>query len=58
MLQAEHQPVGIELELRHLARRQQPIVKLGQLLWQGERERRFAEIRDGDETMVAKYTTR
>jgi hypothetical protein len=37
----QHHPVGVELEMRHLARRQQAVVKFGRLLGQRELERRF-----------------
>src|SRR5262245_5663283 len=56
----QHYPIGIELEQRDLARREEAVVKLGRLCWQGERERRFAKSRDvaGDETVGRKMPSR
>jgi hypothetical protein len=37
----EHHPIGIEVELRDLARAQEPIVKVAWLVWYRERQGRF-----------------
>jgi hypothetical protein len=37
----QHHPIGIELELRNLARRQQPVVEVARLLGQCQRKRRL-----------------
>jgi hypothetical protein len=47
----QHHPVGVELELGHLAGGQKSIVEIACLLGQSEGERRLAEANDvaGDE---------
>jgi hypothetical protein len=39
----QHHPIGIELELRHLARGQQPIVEFARLIGQSQRKRWLPE---------------
>ena len=49
----ENDPVGVELELRHLAGGEQAVVEIARLLRQGERKRRLRQSLDlaGDEAV-------
>jgi len=40
----EHRPIGIELELRDLARSEKTIVEISGLFWNRERQRRLGLV--------------